>query len=142
MDSARTRKAVGVWPSSDCSGSSKVLGKLLSRRVENQDGAGPWIELIGKAGSTADLVKLLGRLTAGNLDAKAGLRAVHALVEAKRLQNITPDGGKDGIARLFNAADPSLQAGALRLAGLWKLYEFEGRFQRKAGDASAFAAVR
>ena len=121
---------------------SKVLGKLLSEQGENQDGAGPWIDLIGKAGSAADLAKLLRRLTTGSLDAEAGLRAVQALSEAKRLRNITPDGGKDGIARLFNAADPSLQAEALRLAGLWKLHEFEGRFQEKAGDSRTSTEVR
>ena len=121
---------------------SKVLGKLLSEQGENQDGAGPWIELIGKAGGAVDLAKLLRRLTAGNLDAEAGLRAIQALSEAKRLRNITPESGKDGIARLFNAADPSLQAGALRLAGLWKLHEFESRFQGKAEDFSTSTIAR
>ena len=120
----------------------EVLGKLLSEQSGKLDGDGPWIELLGKAGSASDLAKLLRRLTQGNLNTEAGLRAVQALSEAKRLRNITPDGGKDGIARLFNAADPSLQAGALRLAGLWKLHEFEGRFQEKAADARAFAAAR
>ena len=121
---------------------SKVLGKLLSEQGENRDGDGPWIELIGKAGGSADLAKLLRRLTQGNFDTEASLRAVQALSEAKRLRNITPDSGKDGIAQLFDAADPSLQAGALRLAGLWKLHEFEARFQGKAGDASASTAAR
>ena len=121
---------------------SEVLGKLLSEQSGERNGAGPWIELIGKAGSAADLAKLLRWLTQGNLDAAASLRAVQALSEAKRLRNIMPDSGKAGIARLFDAADSSLQAEALRLAGLWKLHEFESRFQEKAGDARAFAAAR
>ena len=121
---------------------SEVLGKLLSEQNWKLDGDGPWIELIGKAGSAVDLAKLLRRLTQGNLDTEAGLRAVQALSEAMRLRNMSPDGGKTGIARLFDEADSSLQAGALRLAGLWKLHEFESRFQEKAGDASAFAAAR
>ena len=121
---------------------SEVLGKLLSEQSWKWDGAGPWIELIGKAGSAADLAKLLRRLAQGNLDAEVGLRAVQALSEAKRLRNIMPDSGKAGIARLFDAADPSLQAGALRLAGWWKLHEFEARFQEKAGDSRASTAAR
>ncbi len=121
---------------------SEVLGQLLNEQTLKRDGAGPWIELIGKAGSAEDLAKLLRRLADGGFDTNASLRAVQALHEAKRLRNKTPGTASAGIAKLFNTADPSIQAGVLRLAGSWKLHEFESRFQEKAADPRTSKAAR
>lgn len=120
----------------------KVLSQLLETQKINLGGAGPWIELIGKVGNSAELANLLNRLVANDFDTAMSLRVIQALSEAKRLRDVIPGSASTAVAELFDAADPEIQAGALRLAGSWKLHQFEGRFQDKAGDSQSPRAAR
>jgi hypothetical protein len=95
------------------------------------DGAGPWIELIGKAGGPAELRKLCDQLNAEQFSDEATVRAVDALAEAARARHArpTPNAEADPIldpdyktlTRLLYSTEPKMQAAAARLAGGWKM---------------------
>ena len=121
---------------------SEVLDRILEAQTIDSSGSGSWIELIGKAGDSEDLGWLLKRVSEGEFDSAASVRVVKALGEANRLRKVTPGKESTAIAALFDHADSELQAGALRLAGAWKLHGFENHFRSKAGDGRASRSAR
>ena len=96
-----------------------VLGALLGDQPLARDGKGPWIELIGRAGSAKELQRLYDQVLARGLDAPAAARAVAALNEASRLRQVRPPSGLERIDLLLNGPTP-IQSEAVRLAGAWK----------------------
>ena len=94
---------------------------------------GPWIGIVGRAGSSRHLGLLLEGLLEGSLGPEAGQRALQALEEAHRLRKAAPpEGAAARIVDLFQ--DPDLQAGALRLAGSWKVSGLEDRLAAFLAD--------
>lgn len=121
---------------------SLVLERLFESRSIDRTGSGPWIELIGKAGSSADLGRLLRRVGDSDFDEPASRRVLAALGEAHRLRGMAPGREASAIAKLFEHPNPDLQADALRLAGAWKLHVYQSAFQRKAANNKAPQSAR
>ena len=96
-----------------------VLDQLIGSEPLPKDGGGPWIDLIGKAGSQETLGRLFEQTLAGGFDAAATTRSLAALAEAARIRNIRPSGDLGKVAGLF--ASESVRDAAFRLAGQWKL---------------------
>jgi putative heme-binding domain-containing protein len=98
---------------------SRVLGKLLETHPLTSDGQGPWIELVGRAGSPKELQQLFDQVLRRGFDIPAAARAIAALNEAARLRNVRPTSGLDRIDLLIDGPD-RIRSEAIRLAGAWK----------------------
>ncbi|MSU58952.1 MAG: sorbosone dehydrogenase [Pedosphaera sp.] len=99
---------------------SRVLGQLLATRPLTRDGQGPWIEIIGTAGTPKELRQLFDQVLSGGLDDAAAARALKALAEASRLRSLKPTGSIAEIGKLLAGAPESTRLEALKLAGEWK----------------------
>ena len=99
---------------------SQVLGSVLGDRPLPRDGAGPWIEILGNAGSPKDLRRLLDQAVAGGFDAGATTRVLKALGEAVRLRKARPGGDLAVAGSFFANADTGIRTESMRLAGLWR----------------------
>lgn len=98
-----------------------VLARLLQTRTIPRDGSGPWIDLIGRAGSAAELRLLLDYVFQNRLDEPATAKALGALGQAARSRKQKPTGGLEQVRDLFSRADEAVRVQAIRLAGGWKL---------------------
>ncbi len=96
---------------------SKSLSSSIEKNGIPRDGSGPWIELIGQAGTPRELDLLWKAVTEKKLDAPALVRAMDALASAAKTRNARPGLALDSILDLFATAP----APAARLAGAWKL---------------------
>lgn len=122
---------------------SRVLGQVLASRPLGRDGAGPWIELIGSAGSAAQLRQLFEQAVNGGFDDAATARAVRALAEATRFRKAKPAGDTGALGRLLDSKSPAVQIEALKLAAVWKdLGPAFGKLGELAGAPAATAEVR
>ncbi|MEW6306635.1 MAG: PVC-type heme-binding CxxCH protein, partial [Verrucomicrobiota bacterium] len=120
---------------------STVLAQLLKAKPLARNGAGPWIELIGQAGTAAELRLLLDTAVNGGLDDAATVRALNALGEALRLRKLKPTGDPSALGKLIGAGPDGVRAAAVRLAGSWRLTVFAQPILQIAGDGKA-SAVR
>lgn len=99
---------------------SRVLTQALGGRPLPRDGKGPWIEVIGSAGSPNELQALYKQVLDGGFDEAASVRALKSLSEASRLRKAKPAGSIVDLGKLFDAATENVRIAALRLAGEWK----------------------
>lgn len=100
----------------------EVLSQILASRPLDPSGSGPWIELIGGAGSLAQLKALFQQTVAGGFGPEATVRALVALGEAARLRKAVPSGELSALSAFYsekNRPEP-VRLAALRLAGQWK----------------------
>ncbi len=116
---------------------ARVLSRVLAAHPLARDGAGPWIELIGQAGSPVELRLLLDAALSKSLDDAATTRALRSLAEAARLRKARPDGKLDAADALLGHAHADVREQATRLAGLWKLAGTTPRIGALAGEDSA-----
>ena len=103
---------------------SRVLGQLLAAKPLARDGQGPWIELIGAAGSPRELRQLLDQVLSRGFDPATSARALTALGEAARLRKVQPQGDLSPVTSLFASDSEPIQVAALRLAGQWRQASF------------------
>jgi len=80
---------------------SRVLGQVLSSSPLARDGRGPWIELIGSAGTDKELRALLDTVLNNGFDEPATVRALKSLSDASRLRKIKPSGSTTEVFRLL-----------------------------------------
>ena len=116
---------------------SRVLNRALATHPLTRDGAGPWIELIGQAGSARELRMLIDQTLASAFDETAAVRALRSLAEANRLRKLRPEGDLASLSRLLDHADAGIREQATRLAGAWKLAEAIPRLGRLAQEDTA-----
>ena len=102
----------------DSAKASEVLGVFLKGKTIPEDGS--WIEIIGRAGTKAELQQLHNQLTGGNLSEKGQARTLAALGNASRSRNLRPDVDRAGVAEFINSKNSEVQVAALGLAGTWK----------------------
>ncbi|MCW5557301.1 MAG: c-type cytochrome [Verrucomicrobiae bacterium] len=102
---------------------SRVLGQLVGNRPLPADGSGPWIELIGAAGTPRELRMLWDQTLTGGFNESAAARALAALAEAQRVRKLRPDGDLAGLSRLLEAPADPVRIAALRLSADWKAPE-------------------
>ncbi|HWF19496.1 MAG TPA: HEAT repeat domain-containing protein, partial [Verrucomicrobiae bacterium] len=101
----------------------EVLSIELKKRTIARDGSGPWIELIGKSGQEAEVVRLFNQAADGGFDDKAASQALKAVTQAARDRNVGKTGDTEKLAVLFTNSNESIQENALSLAGAWQRKE-------------------
>lgn len=122
---------------------SRVLGQLLASRPFARDGAGPWIEIIGAAGTPKELRQLFDQVLNGGFDEAASTRALKALGEAARLREQKPSGSLADIGKLLDHAAESVRLEALKLGGEWKALGGQiTKLGELAGATNSGAALR
>jgi len=122
---------------------SRVLGQLLASRPLTRDGRGPWIEIIGAAGTPNELRQLFDQVLSHGFGTPATLRALHALGEAFRLREQKPAGSLTEIHRLLDEPEEAIQLAALQLGGAWQaLGGQENRLGQMAGQSATSPALR
>ena len=100
----------------------QVLGKLLDTRPLDANGSGPWIELVGRAGSPKQLRALFDQVIAAKLNPEASVRALQALADAGRQRRAFPEGDLAPLGAVTSAADraEAVRTAALKLLVVWK----------------------
>lgn len=122
---------------------SRVLGQLLGDRPLASDGAGPWIELVGAAGTPRELRRLLDQTLSGGFDEAATVRAITALSEAQRLRKQRPEGDLAGATPLLQSPADPVRTAALRAMAEWKApAQALPRIAEIAGAAGTSPATR
>ena len=121
---------------------SAVMSQLLGDQPLPRDGSGPWVELIGKAGSPKELRRLFDQVLQSGFDDGVMVRALGALTDAARLRNARPEavsstvgirrispteqskqelpGNLTAVGFLLEHASEPVRIEALRLAGAWR----------------------
>ena len=124
--------------------------RLFVGRQIDAAGSGPWIELIGKAGTPAEATLLFASfINKDTLQPAARLRAAKALFEAAT-RNVLPSGDLASVGALLNdKTERELLLACVRLAGQWKQVQavpaigaFAGRENDGALRVTAVAALR
>jgi putative membrane-bound dehydrogenase-like protein len=122
---------------------SDVLGQLLGSAPLPKDGSGPWIDLIGQAGTAKELRKLFDQVLQNGFDESATARALAALNQAARLRNMKPGGNTIEVGSLFHQANEKVRLEAIRLAGAWKnLGKYFPELGKLAGGKDTTPALR
>jgi len=122
---------------------SRVLAQILADRPLTRDGQGPWIEIIGAAGTPKELRQLFEQVVNGGFDDAASARALKALTEASRLRKVKPSGSTAEVGKLFDSPSESIRLEALKLSGEWKdLGPAFGRLGALAAARDSSPAVR
>ena len=122
---------------------SRVLNRVLARQPLTRDGQGPWIELIGAAGTAKELRTLLDQTLKGGFDDPVTARALRALAEANRLRKLKPTGSLTEFGEFLTSKSDAIQLATLRLAAQWKdLGAHFPRLTELAGRTDTTPAVR
>jgi putative heme-binding domain-containing protein len=122
---------------------SDVLSQLLGDKPLPKDGSGPWIELIGQAGTAKELRKLFDQVLDKGFEDAATARALASLDQAARLRNVKPDGNTPEVGSLFNHASEPVRLAAVRLAGGWKnIGKYFPELGKLAGGKNTTPALR
>ncbi|HTG43565.1 MAG TPA: PVC-type heme-binding CxxCH protein, partial [Verrucomicrobiae bacterium] len=120
----------------------RVLAKVLGQKPLDQEGSGPWLDLIAAAGSPSQLGEVFQQNLSGGFSEAGNIKALAALSEAARLRQLSPAKDRAKISELFSAKNEEVRARALRLAGQWKLQNFAPALLEAAGSADAPATIR
>ena len=122
---------------------SRVLGQILALRPITRDGQGPWIEIIGAAGTPKEMRQLFDQVLAGGFDDVTATRALKALGEASRLRQLKPTGSTAAVGKLLDNSSETVRLEALKLAGEWKdLGKYFPKLAELAGAPNSSPAVR
>jgi len=122
---------------------SRVLGQILASRPLTRDGQGPWIEIIGTAGTPKELRQLFDQVLNGSFDEAASARALKALTEASRLRKQKPTGSTVEVGRLLDNPSENVRLEVLKLTGEWKeLGQYFPKLGETAGSPNSSPALR
>jgi putative heme-binding domain-containing protein len=122
---------------------SAVLGQLIGGQPLPKDGSGPWIDLIGQAGTAKELRRLFDQVLAGGFDNAATARALASLNQAARLRNVKPGGSLSEVGSLLGHANETVRLEAVRLAGGWRnLGKYFPELGELAGGKETSPALR
>lgn len=105
----------------ETSKASRVLALVMEAVDIPEDGSGPWIQIIGEAGTTDQLNLLANRIRENQFQKKPLLDALAALRKAFELRKQQPASLDGLINPLLNHPDPQVRAEAIRLAGTWRV---------------------
>jgi putative heme-binding domain-containing protein len=129
----------------DAGRAGDYLSKHLSENAITKDGSGPWIELIGKAGSKPEITRLFRQVTSDGFDDAASLRSLTALSDAQRLRKMRPEGNLGQITGLLKSDNGSVKDAAIRLIGNWKMksqIDSLAKIAKQNNSSSAIEALR
>ncbi|MCC6234386.1 MAG: hypothetical protein IT580_17220, partial [Verrucomicrobiales bacterium] len=94
----------------------RVLVQVLGDRPLARDGSGPWIEVIGAAGSAEALQRLLNQAVAGGFDEAATVRVLRALGDASRTRKLKPGQDPASVSGFLKHTSPLVRTEAARLS--------------------------
>ncbi len=114
-----------------------LLAKLLESRPIPRDGSGPWIDLIGKAGSEKELDQLLQAAAGQKLDDNTTARVLSVLAKAAKDRKIKPSVSSESVASFLKSSNSSVREQAARLAGAWKQSSLAPELIELARDPAA-----
>ncbi|MBL9176306.1 MAG: c-type cytochrome [Verrucomicrobiales bacterium] len=121
---------------------SQVLGQLIGGKPLPADGSGPWIELIGSAGTPKELRALYDQVLGGGFQDAAAARALDALSAANRIRKVRPGGTLSDLNRLLDSPSAAVQVSVLRLVAEWKDSGSVARVATLAGAGTTPPEVR
>jgi len=101
---------------------SAALAELLKTHPLQRDGQGPWIDLIGQAGTAKELQLLFDKILENGFTDSVTAHALAALNEASRNRNIHPPDRRrrSQVQKFFDNPNEKIRVEAIRLAGAWK----------------------
>ncbi len=121
--------------------SAQLLGQYLATHKIESNGAGPWIELLGKAGSQEQLTELFNRAVDGDFATEARVRVLKSLLDADRTRGAKP-AGHDKIVALVASDNDAVRTSAAELIGQWKLGGATAALVKVASDEKATLEAR
>ncbi len=122
---------------------SEVLGQLLGEQPLPRDGSGPWLELIGQAGTPKELRRVFDQVLAQGFADGGFARALAALNQAARLRNARPGGDLATLNPWLEHPNEIIRTEAIRLAGAWKFRGIKlDSIVQSAGAKASSVALR
>ncbi len=100
---------------------SEVLSRFLDDKTLTPQGDGPWIELVGDAGTPNELQALYDRARDGFFEAPATVRALKALRDAKNLRDVQPARGLEKVGEWLGVTNEAVRLEAIRLVRAWRV---------------------
>ena len=119
-----------------------VIRRLIESRGIPKDGSGPWIELVGKAGTSKELRQLYDQVLRREFELGAMVKALESIESAARLRKVKPSDDLGSVSELLSESDESLRAAAVRLAGVWRLRELTPKLLDMVRDPTVTDSVR
>jgi putative heme-binding domain-containing protein len=98
----------------------RVLGRALAGADIPADGSGPWLDIIGQAGTPAEIEKVSAGLSSGKFDEQGIVAAIRSLDEAARSRRLRPSNTQGRLTAFLQSRSPGIRAAAITLAGAWK----------------------
>ena len=121
---------------------ASVLPTVLPQGDLPKDGAGPWIELIGKSGGAKELSRLLDQTLNGGFNEAASARALGSLSEAARLRSARPEGDVARIEKVLAHTNEAVRREAIRFAGALKVASLSPKLLEIARQKEAAGRIR
>lgn len=97
----------------------RVLEKVLASSDIPKNGSGPWLGIIGQAGTKGQIDKIYQLLLDGYFNEQGQSAGLDALNRAAQSNRVIPDNRGD-ITRFLQSDNAEVRASAIRLAGNWK----------------------
>ncbi len=126
--------------------SLRVVTERLKQGGLSKETRERFLAILANVGGPAELAMVLAASSYGtgnDYDAAQHGRLLPALAQAEKLRRIRPSGDLAAVlAEMLKDQNAELKAGALRLAGAWKLAGLRSQLTTTATDAGASAALR
>ncbi|MCD8534828.1 MAG: sorbosone dehydrogenase [Verrucomicrobia bacterium] len=97
-----------------------VLSQVLSENQFSPEASGPWVQIIGQAGTIREIDLIYQKLTSGFFNTSGQERVLQALNQAARARRLVPRGPLSGLGAFLQSQNPSVRLAAIPLAGAWK----------------------
>lgn len=99
----------------------RVLKKVLEKTEFPTDGTGPWLGIIGQAGTQSEIDMVYSKLLSGYFNVNGQAAGLRALRVASSQNRVKPSVGKLGALKSYLLSkDPQVRKEAIQLAGQWK----------------------
>lgn len=121
---------------------TESLTAYLAEHPLPDDGSGPWIELIGRAGDRSTLDLLWQAATARRLTPAATAAAMRSLHDAQRLRKLRPTTDLAPLRQFWQDPHPPTRRAAIELAGVWQEPVDAAALQSLASDPQQPDGIR
>ena len=125
---------------------SDRAAELLSQQLESRglaaDGEGPWIELIAKSGSLAEVQQLVALLDPSNVQPNVLTRAITAIESAIRQRSLEPTIPESRLSQLVESTSQDVQLAAIELCQTMRASRLLPALNRLANSETTPTTVR
>ena len=99
----------------------KVLSKVLEKTEFPKDGSGPWLEIIGQAGTQNEIDMVYAKLLENYFNLKGQAQSLKALRAAASQNKVKPSGANlSPLKQYLQSENANVRKEAIQLAGQWK----------------------